>query len=202
MALRALEMKEIPLTARLDEINALLKPESRELKKIQGLGKQTPPTVTERKNLRVERKKIVRQLFLIGEEKAAKEKRLSELTGSAIKKEDKALLYDKANADNYLRKNRHLIQAKMLKAINTFRKTADAETKSKIRILARSTSPDRSKLFKQEFGNILEAIDESTFILCSGLLAATLYEATRLTILSVRPSFTGKISELIMPAEE
>ena len=201
-ALLDLDMKEKTHTARLDEINSLLKPESRELKKIQGLGKNTPPTATERKNLRVERKMIVRQLFLIGEEKAAKGKRLSELTGSAIRKEDKGLLYDKANADNYLKRNKHLIKAKMLKAINTFRQTSDAELVSNIRRLARATDPDGLKLFKQEFGKVLEAIDVETFILCSGLLSDVIYNAARLTILSKSASFKGDFEELVMPEAE
>jgi hypothetical protein len=200
--LQDLDMKEKPLKVRLGEINTRLKPESRELKKIQGLGKQTPPTATERNNLRVEKKKIVRQLFLIGEEKAAKRKRLSELTGSAIKKEDKGLLYDKANADYYLKRNKHLISAKMLKAINTFRQTSDVELISKIRVLARATDPDGFKLFKQEFGKVLEAIDVETFILCSGLLSDVLYSSARLTILSKSASFKGDFEELVVPEEE
>ncbi|MBK9097522.1 MAG: hypothetical protein IPM14_05210 [bacterium] len=200
--LRELNMKEKPLAGRLDEINSLLKPESRELKKIQGLGKQNSPTVTERKNLRVERKKIERQLFLIREEKAKQGKRLSDLTGSAIRKESKGLLYDKANADNYLKRNKHLIKAKMLKAINTFRQTSGAEEISYIRRLARATDPDGLKLFKQEFGAILEAIDVETYILCSGLLSDVLYSASRLTFLSKSASFKGVFEELVMPEEE
>ncbi len=199
--LHILYQRQSKLMERKVEIDLKLKPESRESKKIPGIGKQNSPNRTERKNLRMERKAIVRQLFLVGEEIEAKENRLSQLTRSSIKSEERGLLYDKANADNYLRKNPNLIRAKMLKAINTFRKTSDAETISKIRTLARSANPNRSKLFKQEFGNILEAIDESTFILCSGLLVDTLYEAARLTISSVRPSFTDEITELIMPEE-
>lgn len=199
--LHILYQRQSKLIERKVEVDSKLRPESRESKKIPGIGKQNSPSRTERKNLRVERKAIVRQLFLVGEEIEAKEKRLSQLVGSSIKREDRGLLYDKANADNYLRKNQHLIKAKMLKVINTFRKTADAETKSKIRTLARSANPDSLKIFKQEFGVIIEAIDVATFILCSGLLSDTLYRAAMLTILSVGPSFTGEITELIMPEE-
>lgn len=196
-----LKTRKSNLLREKEEIDSELKPESRERKKIPGIGKQNPPDRTKRKNLRARRKWIIRQLFLTGEDLEAKEKRLSQLTGSSIKSDERGLLYDKANADNYLRKNQHLIRAKMLKAINLFRENSDPATISKIRTLARSSHPDRTILFKQEFGKILEEIDESTYILCSGLLSNTLYEAARLTLLSVGPSFDGKIELLVLPVE-
>jgi hypothetical protein len=90
----------------------------------------------------------------------------------------------------------------MLKAINTFRQTSDAAIISDIRVLARATDPDGLKLFKQEFGAVLEAIDVETYILCSGLLSDVLYSAARLTILSKSASFKGNFEELVMPDGE
>ena len=190
------------LTVRKGEIDLLLKPLTRESKKIPGFGNPTPPSRTERKNLRAERKAIVRQIFLVKEEIETNEQKLSQLTGRVIRREDINLLYDKANAGHYLKKNKHLIKAKMLKSINTFRKTADTSTIARIRSLARSNEPNSLQNFKQEFGPILEAVDLETFILCSGLLANTLYQAARLTILSKSASFKGELEELVMPAEE
>ena len=184
---------------RLDEITGLLKPVSRSSKKIHTTQPSQSPLPRERKVLRAERDDLDHQLFLVSEEIAAGEEKLSRLTGKSCNYSKEKKLRSKANGPNYVKNNKHVFRSKLLKALNKFYQTADPETISKIRTFARSTAHDAPKTFKWEFGNILEAIDSETFILCSGLLGDELYEAARLTILSKNAAFKGTFEELIMP---
>lgn len=192
---------EEDLKKRLREINLLLKPISRSRKNLHT--SQSYPTLQprEKKILRAERRDIRRQLNLLKEVTVEGESKLSSLTGKSIQYSKVRELYDKANGKNYTKRNRNVFTSKLLNALNKFYQTSDPETISEIRSLARSSAPDASKTFKQEFGNILEAIDVETFIMCSGLLSEELYGAVRLTILSRSASFRGVFEELVMPEE-
>lgn len=180
-------------------LKQIVKPVSRSLKKLHTTKSSPQVQPRDKKVFKAELDDLDHQLFLTGEEIALNESELSRLTGKSSKHSKEIKLRSKANGKDYLKRNRHLINAKMLKAINSFRQTSDAKTISKIRVLARATDPVGLKLFKQEFGAILEAIDVQTFILCGGLLSDVLYSAARLTILSKSASFKGDFEELVMP---
>ena len=183
-------------------LKQIVKPVSRSLKKLHTTKSSPQVQPRDKKVFKAELDDLEHQLFLIGEEIALNESELSRLTGKSSKHSKEIKLRSKANGRDYTKRNKHLISAKMLKAINTFRQTSDAELISKIRALARATDPEGFKLFKQEFGAVLEAIDVETFILCSGLLSDFLYSAARLTILSKSSSFKGDFEELVVPEEE
>lgn len=197
-----LYQKKAELVKRRNELKQILKPVSRSLKKIHSSNSSLIVQPREKKVLRSELADIEHQLFLIGEEIALNESDLSRLTGKSSKHSKEIKLRSKANGRDYTKRNKHLIRAKMLKAINSFRQTSDAETISKIRKLAQSKSPNATKTFKLEFGKIVQGLDLHTFILCTGLLSDELYGAARLTILSKSASFKGDFEELIMPKSE
>jgi len=184
---------------RRNELKQILKPVSRSLKKIHSTNSSPQVQPREKKVFRAELKDTEHQLFLIGEEIALNESELSRLTGKSIKHSKEINLRSKANGRNYTKRNKYLISNKMLKVINTFRQTSDAETISQIRKLAQSKASDASKTFKLEFGKIVQGLDLETFTMCSGLLSDELYEAARLTILSKNASFKGDFEELVMP---
>jgi hypothetical protein len=186
---------------RLDEINDLLKPVSRNRKKLHTTSSSQPIPTRERKILRAERADILRQLNLLREVIADGESKLSSLTGKSSQYSKARELYDKANGKDYVKRNKNLFTSMMLKALNKFYQEAELETISRIRSLARSNAPDALKTFKWEFGIVLESVDPHTFIMCSGLLADQLYGAARLTILSKSAAFRGPFEELIMPDE-
>lgn len=186
---------------RLNEVKRVLKPVSRSRKKLHTTHTSESVSPREKKVLRAERDDLEHQLFLVGEEIAAKERELSRLTGKSSAYSKEKMLRSKANGRNYIKRNKHLIKAKMLKALNTFHQNSGPELISNIRVLARSNDPEGLKLFKQEFGAVLEAVDVETYILCSGLLSDTLYDAARLTILSKSASFRGDFEELVVPEE-
>lgn len=186
---------------RLNEIDDLLKPVSRNRKKLHTTLSSPAIQPRERKILRAERRDIRRQLNLLREVISEGEANLSRLTGKSSQYSKVRELYDKANGKNYTKRNKNVFTSKLLSALNKFYQTSDPETISKIRSLARSSAPDASKTFKQEFGNILEVIDVQTFIMCTGLLSDELYGAVRLTILSKSAAFRGVFEELVMPEE-
>jgi len=198
-ALDNLYLQKTDYDSRLNELKQLLKPVSRSLKKLHSTKSSPQVQPRDKKVLKAERDDLDHQRFLVNEEIALNESELSRLTGKSSKHSKAIKLRSKANGRDYTKRNKHLIKAKMLKAINTFRQTSDSELISNIRVLARATDPDGMKLFKQEFGAILEAIDVETYILCSGLLSDVLYNAARLTILSKSASFKGDFEELVMP---
>ena len=187
---------------RFTEIDDLLKPVSRNRKKLHTT--QSSPTLQprEKKVLRAERRDIRRQLNLLREVIAEGEAKLSSLTGKSFQYTKVRELYDKANGKDYTKRNKNLFNSLMLNALNKFYQTYNPETISRIRSLARSNAPVALKTFKWEFGNILEEVDPHTFIMCSGLLADELYTSARLTILSKSASFKGDFEELVVPEEE
>jgi len=187
------------LKGRVLEIKQLTKPVSRNQKKLHTTETTSSIAPRDKKILKAELADITHQLFLIGEEIASKESELSRLTGKSSEFSKESKLRSKANGKDYTKRNKHLISAKMLKAINSFRQTSDAETISKIRKLAQSKTPDAIKTFKLEFGKIVQGLDLPTFIMCSGLLSDELYRAAMLTILSKSASFKGDFEELVMP---
>lgn len=201
-ALDNLYQQKTDYDSRLNELKQLLKPVSRSLKKLHSTKSSPQVQPRDKKVLKAERDDLDHQQFLVKEEIALNESELSRLTGKSSKHSKEIKLRSKANGRDYTKRNKHLIKAKMLKAINTFRQTSDSELISNIRVLARATDPDGLKLFRQEFGAVLEAIDVETFILCSGLLSEVLYNAARLTILSKSASFKGDFEELVMPDSE
>lgn len=200
--LEKLYAHEANLKRRILEIRQILKPVSRNRKKLHTTESTPSIPPREKKVQKAERDDIDDQLFSLHEEIVAQEAELSRLTGKSSDFSKQSKIRSKANGRDYTKRNKHLIKAKMLKAINTFRQTSDSELISNIRVLARATDPDGMKLFKQEFGGVLEAIDVETYILCSGLLSDVLYNAARLTILSKSASFKGDFEELVMPEAE
>ena len=187
---------------RFDELTELLKPVPRNRKKLHTTQLSPSLSPRERKVLRAEREDLKHQLFLIGEEIAAGEKALSRLTGKSRNYSKEKMLRSKADGREYTKRNKHLIKAKLLKAINTFYQDSETSTISNIRTFARSDSPEALKMFKREFGLILEAIDPDTFIMCTGLLADELYGAAKLTISTRNASFRGPFEELVMPDDQ
>jgi hypothetical protein len=183
-------------------LKQILKPVSRSLKKLHTTKSSPQAQPRDKKVFKAEQDDLDHQLFLTGEEIALNESELSRLTGKSSKHSKEIKLRSKANGRDYTKRNKPLFTSKMLKVLNTFRQTSDAELISNIRVLARATDPDGFKLFKQEFGAVVEAIDVETFILCSGLLSDFLYSAARLTILSKSASFKGDFEELVMPEEK
>lgn len=186
---------------RFDEITELLKPVSRNRKKLHTTQSSQPIPPRERKILRAERDDIHRQLNLRREVIADGEAKLSSLTGKSSQYSKVRELFDKANGKDYTKRYKNLFTSLMLNALNKFYQTSDPETISKIRSLARSTDPDTLKTFKWEFGNILEEIDPHTFIMCTGLLSDELYTSAMLTIRSKSAAFRGPFEELIVPEE-
>ena len=183
-------------------LKQIVKPVSRSLKKLHTTKSSPQVQPRDKKVFKAELDDLEHQLFLIGEEIALNESELSRLTGKSSRHSKEIKLRSKANGRDYTKRNKHLFTSKMLKVLNTFRQTSDAELISKIRALAKANDPDGFKLFKQEFGAVVEAIDVETFILCSGLLSDFLYSAARLTILSKSSSFKGDFEELVLPEEE
>ena len=54
-----------------------------------------------------------------------------------------------------------------------------------MRNLAKDGTEEGKKIFKENFGDVLDAIDPDTFILCSGRLSKMLYEAARFRTLLI-----------------
>jgi hypothetical protein len=187
---------------RFDEITELLKPVSRNRKKLHTTQSSQPIPPSEKKVLRAERADIHRQLNLRREVIAAGEEKLTGLTGKSSQYSKVREMYDKAHGKDYTKRNKNLFNSKLLKALNTFYKSSEPETISKIRSLARSNAPNALKTFKLEFGVVLQVVDVETFIFCSGLLSDVLYTSAMLTIRSKSAAFRGPLEELIMPSEE
>ena len=183
-------------------IKKILSPIPRSVNKIHVLSRRNKPTRRERKQLKVTIEDINNQLILLNDQIEDLEMKLGSYVGKSVIDLKRQQLVNKSYSKAYTKKNIYFIKAKLLKVINQLSAEKDITVKTEIISKAQVDTDEGKKEFKETFGNFMDKIDSSAYIMCSGTLSKFLYESARLTILNADPDSTLEIKELTLPSNE
>ncbi len=111
-------------------------------------------------------------------------------------------LRSKSDSERYVRKNKYFIKTKLLKTLNAFIQSENQSEVLAVLEMAKEDTESGRKFFKEKMSDVLVRLDSDLFILVSGRLSKSLFEATRLTLLNWDPESKGDIEELTLPVQE
>ncbi len=155
----------------------------------------------DRKAIKLEIKIIKNQLILLNNQLSELKKELSSQASTINNELKKDELINKAQSNDWTKRNRWSIEARIIKTLNNSLKKDQSNLVS-LQSLASSEAINAKEEFAKALQNFLDNEDAETSILCSYKLRSSLYEAIRLTLTDWDNSLTPEFTKLIIPNKQ